>query len=48
MSLPKTFTNISGTVSKSFQIGKNRVVIDNIVDGFLQFSFYNSDGILTQ
>lgn len=48
MSLTKNFTNSSGTMSRSYKIGKNRLTVDNEVDGSLRFSFYASGGTLTE
>ena len=46
--IKKKYTNISGTTSKTFKIGKNKLTIDNEVDGSLRFSLYNSQGALTE
>ncbi len=44
----KTFFNIDGTTSKSFQIGKNKVTIDNIKEGELRFSLLDEQGQMNQ
>lgn len=44
----KTFFNIDGTTSKSFQIGKNKVTIDNIEEGELRFSLLDEQGQMNQ
>ena len=44
----KYFNNNNGTTSRSFQIGKNRLIVDNIDNGLLRFSLYDSSGVLTQ
>jgi hypothetical protein len=46
--MKKKYTNSSGTISKTFKIGKNRLTIDNEVDGSLRFSLYDSQGVLTE
>ena len=46
--ISNTYTNSSGNTSKSYQIGKNRVIVDNEQDGILKFSLYDSTGELTQ
>lgn len=44
----KNYSNSSGTISRSFRIGKNRLIVDNEVDGSLRFSLYDSTNTLTQ
>lgn len=44
----KTFFNINGTTSKAFQIGKEKVIIDNIIDGELRFSLFDENNSLKQ
>ena len=44
----KYFNNSNGTTSKSYQIGKNRLIVDNEDNGLLRFSLYDSNLVLTQ
>ncbi len=44
----KNYNNSSGTTSRSFQIGKNRLIVDNEDDGILKFSLRDSTGTITQ
>jgi hypothetical protein len=44
----KKYNNSCGTISKTFKIGKKRVMIDAETDGSLIFSVYNSEGSVTQ
>lgn len=44
----KNYSNSSGTISRSFRIGKNRLIVDNEVDGSIRFSLYDSNNTLTQ
>lgn len=44
----KTFFNIDGTTARTFQIGKNKVTIDNVEEGELRFSLFDEEGDLNQ
>ena len=46
--LKKNFNNSAGTTSRTYQIGKNRLTVDNEVDGSLRFTFYDSNGDPTE
>lgn len=39
----KQFNNVSGTISKTFQIGRDGVTIENLPDGLLKFIIRNAE-----